>query len=103
MAEILAFPINFAHDTWFMDMAKFRYYARTGETRPLHELPVEDIKGIIQDAQTMKDFDCTGMTALLETSLDAMTMERNLAELYDPFQYARPCWDQEPVDEWARR
>jgi len=103
MDKFLAFPADFSDDTFFMDIAKARYYARTHETRPVHELPTEDLHSIIHDAQTMKAFDCTGFTAFLETALDSISMERNLEELYDPFQFSNPCWNQEPADEQARR
>ncbi len=103
MAEILEFPTNYVDDTWFMDIAKSRYYARTHESRPVHELPLADIRGIVQDAQAMKALDHTGFSAFIETALDSITMERNLEELYDPFQHAKPCWDQEPESERARR
>jgi hypothetical protein len=103
MCKILSFPADYADDTWFMDIAKARYYARTNESRPIHELPTADIHSIIEDAQTMKSLDPTGFAAFIETALDSISMERNLEELYDPFQYSRPCWDQEDAMEQARR
>ncbi len=103
MAQFLSFPADYSNDTWFMDIAKSRYYARTNESRPVHELPLADIRGIVQDAQAMKALDYTGFSAFIECALDAISMERNLEELYDPFQFATPCWNQEPFDEQARR
>jgi hypothetical protein len=103
MAQILSFPADFSDDTFFMDIARARFYARTNETRPIHELPTTEIRAIIQDAQELKALDYTGFTAFIETALDSIMMERNLEELYDPFQFSRPCWDQEDAMEQARR